>query len=72
MRADVGNARDLQQTLNGAVLAVFTVHDREDDVDALAPDAVVSKLSRPCPRTGRSAARRLFSQFCHVPAGGML
>ena len=38
--ADVGDARQLQQALHGAVLAVLTVHHREHHVDALPDNAV--------------------------------
>ena len=47
MRADIGDPGDLQQALDRAVLAVFAVHDGEDDVDALAHDAVVFKAQKP-------------------------
>ena len=43
VRTDIGNARDLEQALNRAVLAVFAVHHGEDHVDALTHNAVVFK-----------------------------
>ena len=44
--ADVGDAREVQYTLNGAVLAVLAVQDGEDDVEALNADTAVQNAEQ--------------------------
>ena len=56
MGADVGNASQLQQTLDGTVLAVLTVHDGEDHVDALADNAVALEAQQTLAADGRDGA----------------
>ena len=53
VRPDVRQARDLQQALHGAVLAVLAVEHGEDDVQPLAHDAVVFKTQKPLAVHGR-------------------
>lgn len=48
-RPDIGQTGQLQQALNGAVLAVFAVQDRENDVDALTHNAVALKIQQALP-----------------------
>ena len=57
-RPDIGQTGQLQQALNGAVLAVFAVQDRENDVDALTHNAVALKIQQALPahRRDRRAA----------------
>ena len=54
VRADVGNARHLQQSLHGAVLPVLPVKHREYHVDALPHHAVALEAQKPLPPDGRN------------------
>ena len=75
-RPDIGQAGQLQQALNGAVLAVFAVQDRENDVDALTHNAVALKIQQALPahrRNSRAAVLRAMlplarRQLAVVPA----
>ena len=60
MRADIGNARNLQKALNRAVLAVFAVHHGENHVDALAHDTVVFKAQKALAAHGRNRRAAVF------------
>ena len=68
MRTDIGNARDLEQALNRAVLAVFAVHHGEDHVDALAHNAVVFKAQKPLSAHG--GKRRAAVLLAVLPRSG--
>ncbi len=47
MRTYIGNACKLQQSLHGAILAVFTVEHREHDINMLPHHTVTLKAQQP-------------------------
>ena len=66
MRADIGDACHLQQSLHGAVLAVLAVKHREHHVDALPHHAVALEAQKPLSPdggNGRPAVFRTASPF---------
>ena len=54
IRADAGDARQLQKPLHSAVLAVFAVKHGEHHVDALTHHAVALKAQQSLPPDGRN------------------
>ena len=60
VRADIGDARHLQQSLHGAVLPVLPVKHREHHVDALPHHAVALKAQKPLPPDGRNGRPAVF------------
>ena len=68
---DIGNAGQLQQALDGAVLAVFAVHHGEDHIDALPDHTVVLEAEQALAPDGGNGTPAV-GGIVHPGAGGQL